>query len=373
MRMKARLIFLNRTRFDMRRTALKGVAIVAAALLLAGCGAQPTKTGQHSVFYPALPQQPRVQYLTTITFEDDLGGSARMRDFLVGEQRSNKWMARPYAIAHEKDRIYVVDSHYRAIIVLDLAKRKMSAFQAVRFGALDTPMGMFIDEDGYKYVADIGRKQVVVYDRNDEYVRAYGSQGEYHATDVVVNGNKVYLCENQTHEVIVLDKQSGEVIQRIGGKGKDPGQFHHPSHLSLDKDGNLFVTDIINFRVQMFDQNGEYLRSFGEYGAGPGGMVRPKDHAISRDGRMYLSDAGMEIIQIFDVESADPLLAFGKYNTPGGTYMPYGVHIDYDNVSRFASYADPYFKPIYLIYVANSLGPHKLNVYAFGEWIGPAL
>lgn len=354
------------------RTRLRIIAAGAAVLLLTAC-ATPQKGPQESIFYPPLPQPPRVQFLKAITYEDDLGRATRMRDFMIGEKRTGKWLGRPYAIAHEKGRVHVVDSHYNAIITLDLVNTKFDAFPAVRMGALDTPMGMFIDEDGYKYVADIGRRQVVVYDKNDAYVRAYGRQGEYHATDVVVYGDRVYLCMNQEHEILVLDKKSGEVIRRFGGRGGAPGQFHFPSHLSIDQDGNLFVTDIVNFRLQMFDRNYEYVKTFGEYGAGPGGMVRPKDHAISRDGKMYLSDAGMEIVQIFDVESAEPLLAFGKYGTRGGTYMPYGVHIDYDNVEYFAKYADPDFRLIYLIWVANSLGDNKVNVYGFGEWIGPPL
>ena len=77
------------------------------------------------------------------------------------------------------------------------------------------------------------------------------------------------------------------------------------------------------------------------------------------------------MIQVFDVESAEPLLPFGKYGpVPGSTYLPYGVHIDYDNVDAFEQFADPDFKLEYLIYVGNLLGDKKMNVYGFGEWTG---
>jgi len=79
-------------------------------------------------------------------------------------------------------------------------------------------------------------------------------------------------------------------------------------------------------------------------------------------------------VQIFDVKSGEPLLPFGKYGPqPGGTYLPAAVHIDYDNVPYFEQYVDPNFKVKYLVYVTNTLGEKKLNVYGFGDWIGPEL
>ena len=78
----------------------------------------------------------------------------------------------------------------------------------------------------------------------------------------------------------------------------------------------------------------------------------------------------MEIVQIFDVESARPLLAFGKRGTgPGSTYLPSDIVIDYDNVGYFSQYAHPDFRLEYVLYQTNQLG-NKLNVYGFGHWSG---
>lgn len=354
-------------------TVLRTAAIAIAALLLAACGSQPvSKEPKDSVFYPSLPQQPRIQYLTTVTSQEDLGGkTGDMRSFLIGDTTSRNRLLRPFAVAHEKDFIYVVDSKFKKVVTIDLKKATMGFFPSERMGSLQEPMGIFVDADGSKYVADLGRGQVVAYDAQNKYLRAYGANNEYKITDVAVDGERVYISDSQLHEIVVLNKTSGEVVQRIGGKGKEDGKFRFPSFLSLDQEGNLFVTDPLNFRVQMFNRSGEFVRFFGYPEAGPGGMVRPKGHAISRDGKLYLVDAGMEITQIFDVASADPLLAFGKHGSgPGETNMPYNVDIDYDNVAYFARYADPEFKPEFLIYVVNHVGENEMNVYAYGEWIG---
>lgn len=354
-----------------KNTVLRTIAIAAAALMLTACGVQPVKKKHDSVFYPPLPQQPRIQYLTTLNNQGDLPGGEGMDSFLGTGASTRNRLIRPFAVAHEKDFIYVSDSYFKKLVTIDLKKATMGFFPSERMGLLREPMGIFVDTDGSKYVADVGRGQVIAYDSQNKYLRVYGASNEYKITDVAVDGERVYLSESQKHEILVLDKTSGEVVQRIGGKGKEDGKFQFPSFLSVDQDGNLFVTDPLNFKVQMFNRKGEFVKSFGYPEAGPGGMVRPKGHALNRDGKLYLVDAGMEITQVFDVASADPLLAFGKYGSgPGSTYMPYGIDIDYDNVAYFAKYADPEFKPEYLIYVVNHAGNDELIVYAYGQWMG---
>ncbi len=354
-----------------KNTVLRTIAIAAAAMTLAACGVQPVKQKHDSVFYPPLPEQPRIQYLITLNKQGDLPGAQAMGSFLGTAESERNRLLRPFAVAHEKDFIYVSDSKFKKLVTIDLKKATMSFFPSERMGSLNEPMGIFVDVDGSKYVADVGRGQVVAYDSQNQYLRAYGAKDEYKVTDVAVDGERIYISESKKDEVLVLDKTSGEVVQRIGGRGKEDGKFRFPSFLSVDGDGNLFVTDPLNFKVQMFNRKGEFVKSFGYPEAGPGGMVRPKGHAVTRDGKLYLVDAGMEITQIFDVASTDPLLAFGKYGTgPGSTYMPYGIDIDYDNVAYFAKYADPEFKPEYLIYVVNHAGDDELIVYAFGQWTG---
>ena len=85
----------------------------------------------------------------------------------------------------------------------------------------------------------------------------------------------------------------------------------------------------------------------------------------------YAVDSAFEIVQIFDIETGKPLMPFGKFGSiNGGTWLPAGVHIDYDNLAYFSQYIDPRFRAKYLIYVTNQSGPFKINIYAFGEYEG---
>jgi hypothetical protein len=122
--------------------------------------------------------------------------------------------------------------------------------------------------------------------------------------------------------------------------------------------------------VQKFDVDGNFVRTIGEPGDFPGAMPRPKGIDVDRAGHLYAVDTAFEIVQIFDIDSGSPLMAFGKFGSlNGGTWMPAGVHVDYDNLEYFSKYLDPNFQAEYLIYVTNQVGPFKINVYAFGEYV----
>ncbi len=349
------------------------LAALAALLLLSACAGPVKKT--EVVFYPPPPQTPRVQFLTSITLESDLGKQASgFRKYVVGDVEGGKSLARPNDIDHVKGRIYVADKTIKKIIIINLENGTFGYIDDYGSGALRDPTGVFITPDGLKYVADANREQIVVYDAADEFVRTYGAEGQFRPTSVAVNGDKVYVCDIRDNEIEVLDKDSGEEIDKIGGPGSGEGSFKRPTHLALDKDGNLYVTDILNFRVQKFDNEGDFVRVLGEIGTRPGAFARPKGIDVDRDGHLYAADSAFQLMLIFDTETGQPLLDFGKYGpAPGSTYMPAGVHIDYDNVGYFSKYADPDFKLEYLIYVGNLLGGHKLNVYGFGKWTGASL
>ncbi len=354
---------------------LKFAAIFYLVALLTACASGPG-TKSSTIFYPPPPETPRLQFLTSITTEDDLAGKSNaFRTFLVGEEEKvGKRIARPWGIAHEEGKIYIGDKTVKKVLILDLETGEFDYIRDVKGGELQDANGVFVDADGYKYVADLVRGQVVVFNERNEYSHAYGEEKQFGPIDVVVYGDKVYVADLHQSEVEVLDKATGEVIDTIGGIGKAPGTFNKPTHLSIDPAGNLFVTDGFNFRYQMFDADGNYVKTLGWEGGGPGGVARPKGLAIDRAGHLYTVDAAMQIIQVFDVESQDPLLGFGKFGpAAGSSYLPVGVHIDYDNVRYFDRYADPNFEIEYLVYVGNTLGDKKLNVYGFGRWQGGSL
>ena len=354
--------------------SMKAIIGVTAGLclLLSACAQGPTRQ-RGPTFFPPLPQTPRVQFLTSISSEEDVGArrQSRFRDFVVGQSQGYKELGRLQAIGHEPGKIYLVDKTIENIVSIDLETGEFDQFRDLKGGRLQNPVSVFVAPDGYKYVADVGRNQVVVYNERNEYSMTYAVAAPFRPTDVVVYENRLYVSDFDGNQVIVIDRATGETIRTIGGLGVDEGFFRRPTHLTIDDAGNLFVVDSMNFRIQMFDVDGEFVKTFGYYEAGPGGLARPKGIGVDRSGHLYSVDAAFEVIQIYDVRSTDPLLVWGRRGSgPGSTYLPADIAIDHENVEYFNQYADPKFKLKYLIYQSNQLGNNKLNVYGFGTWTG---
>jgi hypothetical protein len=351
------------------------LGIVGLIMLLYAC-APPEKKIEEIIFYPMPPQLPRLQFLTSITSEEDIGRKpSAFREFLLGEIPPLKKIGRPYDIEAVEGKIYISDRTHKKILIIDLKNKMFDYIRSKKAGAIGEPAGLWVTEDDYKYLADFKRKQILVYDDNNNFVRAYGKKGQFERPlDVAVYNNRIYVCDFIKSQIIVIDKDTGETIDTIGKKGKEEGELFGPTHITLDKDGNLYVTDSFNFRIQKFSPEGEFIKTFGYHGDTLGGFARPKGVAIDREGHLYVVDAAFENVQIFDDETTALLLFFGGFGPdPGDMYLPSGIYIDYANTEYFEKYVDKDFSIKYLVYVGNMLGRKKLNVYGFGEWIGPPL
>ncbi len=336
-----------------------------------GCARHDEK-GIPVVFYPEPPEQPRLQFLTSISSEEDLEAKRSSFDnFLLGPDQSFASIGRPYDVASSKGKIYIIDRKVNQILIIDLVNKSFNALKTSGRGALRAPGGIAVSRDDLKYVADLKRKQIVLFNADNDFVRAYGDGSLFKKpVDIAIYKNRIYVCDMFKHQVLVLDKDSGKLILTIGGIGSEAGKLYKPTHITVDGKGNLFVNDAFNFRVQQYDIEGNFVQIFGFHGDQIGGMARTKGLDIDREGHLYVADAASEYVQIFN-NKAQLLLFFGGPGIKqGNMYLPAGLHIDYDNVDYFKKFADKDFKLKYLIYVCNMSGPHKVNVYGFGDWLG---
>lgn len=68
--------------------------------------------------------------------------------------------------------------------------------------------------------------------------------------------------------------------------------FYMPSEIVEDKDGNIYVVDTGNHRIQKFDKNFRYILTIGREGQGPAEFKRPHSMVILEDGNLFVSDQG---------------------------------------------------------------------------------
>jgi len=88
------------------------------------------------------------------------------------------------------------------------------------------------------------------------------------------------------------------------GAGTAGSAFSRPSDVAWDRSGNIFIADGIgtNNRIAKFDKDGKFLKSWGQTGAENGQFNGVRSMATDAQGNLYVADAGNKRIQVFDGE-----------------------------------------------------------------------
>lgn len=93
---------------------------------------------------------------------------------------------------------------------------------------------------------------------------------------------------------------SGKFLFAWGRKGTGDGEFNIVGFLAFDSQGNVYVTDVANHRVQKFNPNGEFLAKWGSAGSGDGQFQASVGIAFDSQGNVYICDVLNSRIQKFD-------------------------------------------------------------------------
>ena len=350
---------------------IRQLCFLITVSILSGCSISPEEPKQGPVFYPALPNPPRIQHLLSLTTLNDLKVSKSVfTDFLLGEQSAESLVTKPYGIALFDGKLYVVDAAKSGYAVLNLKTRQRKFITGGTSGRMKKPINISIDVGGTKYISDTGRAQVLVFDRNDRFVRAYGIKGQFKPSDVVITKDRLFVTDLKNHMIQVLDKNTGKTLNHVGRVGSKEGELFFPTNVALGPDNHLYVTDTGNFRVQKFTLDGVFVKRFGSIGSGLGKFARPKGLTLDKKGNLYVVDAAFENVQLIN-NKGKLLMFFGQPgNKPADINLPADVSIDYDNLKYFQSYAHPKFKLEYVILVTSQYGVNKINIFGFGRMEG---
>ena len=109
------------------------------------------------------------------------------------------------------------------------------------------------------------------------------------------NGN-VYVADAGNHRIQKFDA-SGTFLIAWGSRGCCYGYFEDPTGVATDGRGHVFVADYNDThpdandnRIQMFDANGTFLTAWGSTGRGDGQFAAPLGVAADGSGNVYVLD-----------------------------------------------------------------------------------
>jgi len=136
--------------------------------------------------------------------------------------------------------------------------------------------------------------------------------------------NPVKVVHNTRKEIdACVGKVQLTLVRTWGGDDEEDENkfFKFPWDMVVDKEGNVYICDESNHRIQVFDKNGKYLRTLGRRGNGPTDLLNPNALDFDIQGNIVISDQSNRRVQVFSTE--------GKYLDS----FKYGTHAIFEMAS----------------------------------------
>lgn len=199
----------------------------------------------------------------------------------------------------ERGKIYVLDGANHRVVVYSSQGKKTGVFGGEAL--LLRPMGVAIWEN-HLFIADSGNHQIVVFNLDGEYIKSFPLSGPLapEPTSLSVANGVITWSDRANHRVCRNSSRDGAVIKCWGERGGGEGDFEFPFQVKIDSDGYLYVVDVLNGRVQMFDFQGRYFTQLGRFGLEVGELYRPNGLAIYEGDQVLVSDAYFGTISVFE-------------------------------------------------------------------------
>ena len=180
-------------------------------------------------------------------------------------------------------------------------------------GQFTDPRNVAVGPDGEIFVLDSGNHRVQEFDADGQFLRTWGTQGagsgqlnEPWGIAVGPDG-LVYVADTWNHRIVKFmpdGQQAGAWGHYASTNGElgEQGVFWGARALAVNSQGDIYVTDTGNKRIQKFSPDGQFLGQWGGYGVEPGQFDEPVGIAIDRSDNVYIADTWNRRIQKFDSE-----------------------------------------------------------------------
>ena len=226
--------------------------------------------------------------------------------------------------------IYISDTGNHRIAVFDqdgdfrfsIGEKAADPADQPKKGPLLLPLGLAVSARGEIYVASMERSLVLAFDNRGRLKRQMPVEKPI---DLAIRDDELFIS---TAGPIFVYSLGGKKKHEWGSKGRQLGAYEYPNGLAHDDEGNLFISDTQNSRIQILDDKGSLKGVTGKPPKGLNDAARMfglnMGLTLDDSQRVYVVDAFRHSIHVFD-HSGNKLGEFGeqgelegRFNYPSG-------------------------------------------------------
>ena len=190
------------------------------------------------------------------------------------------------------------------------------------------PHGLRVDAHDNVWVTDRALQQVFKFSHDGKLLLTIGTERVAGVdathfdkpTDIAFTPDgSLYVGDGYGNNRVAKFSSDGKFLFDWGHKGQGPGEFDLPHSVAVDAQGNVYVADRSNARIQVFDANRKFLKAWKSPELG-----RPWSLTIGPDNLLYVVDggdlkpAGPDRGQLLKLDLSGKILAqwsrFGNYD-----------------------------------------------------------
>lgn len=200
------------------------------------------------------------------------------------------------------DEVLVTDAELGEVFRFDRDGQPLGSFGQ---GLLQRPTGIARDPaTGLVFVADTGAHDIKVFDGAGRLVEAFGSHGERVGefngpTHLAFAHGRLYVADTLNARIQVLDASTGGPERTFGERGILVGNLVRPKGIAVDDEGHIYVVESLHDHLLVYDAQGRFLLPIGGEGGGPGQFYLPAGVTVDRHNRVFVADMFNRRIAVF--------------------------------------------------------------------------
>ena len=223
---------------------------------------------------------------------------------ILGDQGRRLRLPAGVAVDAE-DNIYIADSERGMVLVYD------KHGQFVRYignfhgeNMYERPTGIAIDRKaGRLYLADTPRNLVFILDLQGNVLKRVGKDRNGNGSGEFVSPTQIAVSD---HGIVVLEAEQSR-IQVLNFEGNRCGCYRvvvgvdRDNGLAVDRDGNIYISYAARSSISMYKPDGMPMGTFGQSGSRIGEFLAPGELWVDSSNRIYVADVVNARVQVFQV------------------------------------------------------------------------